>query len=85
MGADYYQSPAERAADRAAGIPCVGIGPDSHIRNAIIDKNARIGQNVRILNKDRVEEAEREEEGIWISNGIVIVMRGSTIPDNTTI
>ncbi len=85
MGMDFYQTREERAADTAAGKPPAGIGANSHIRNAIVDKNARIGQNVRILNKDHVQEAQREDDGFWISNGIVIVIRGATIPDNTVI
>lgn len=30
------------------GIP-IGIGKNSHIRKAIIDKNARIGENVKVF------------------------------------
>jgi glucose-1-phosphate adenylyltransferase len=85
MGADYYESVEERQARLEEGIPPVGIGANSHIVNAIVDKNARIGRNVRILNKDHVTEAQREEEGIWISNGIVTIIKDSVIPDNTII
>ncbi|MFS8867667.1 glucose-1-phosphate adenylyltransferase [Synechococcus sp. H65.1] len=85
MGADYYESAEERRAKLEAGIPPVGIGANSHIANAIVDKNARIGRNVRIINKDHVSEAQREEEGIWISNGIVTIIKDSVIPDNTII
>jgi glucose-1-phosphate adenylyltransferase len=85
MGADFYQSEAERASDAAQGVPPVGIGPNTTIRNAIVDKNARIGANVRIINKDNVVNIERETEGYWIRNGIVIVMKGTVIPDNTVI
>ena len=63
----------------------VGIGAGSTVRRAIIDKNARIGRNVQIMNKDRVEEAKREDEGFYIRNGIVVVIKGATIPDNTVI
>ncbi|WP_026100826.1 glucose-1-phosphate adenylyltransferase [Synechococcus sp. PCC 7336] len=85
MGSDEYESPDERQAARDAGLPPLGIGPDCHIRNAIIDKNSRIGRDVRILNKDRVQEAQREDEGIWIRDGIVCVVRNSIIPDGTSI
>ena len=60
MGADYYQSNFERKGDCDRQFIPIGIGSNSEIQNAIIDKNARIGCNVKILNKDRVEEAERE-------------------------
>ncbi|NJL98874.1 MAG: glucose-1-phosphate adenylyltransferase [Synechococcaceae cyanobacterium SM2_3_2] len=85
MGSDFYESPEEREAKLSSGIPPVGIGANSHIVNSIVDKNARIGRNVKILNKDNVQEAEREEDGFWISNGIVIVIKDATIPDNTVI
>ena len=35
----------------ARGVPPVGIGADSIIENAIIDKNARVGRGVRIVNE----------------------------------
>lgn len=85
MGSDEYESSEERLADINSGVPPFGIGSNCHIRGAIIDKNTRIGNNVRILNKDNVQEAQREDEGIFIRDGIVIVMRGSTIPDGTVV
>lgn len=85
MGADYYQSDAEKAEDAANGIPCIGIGENSVIRNAIIDKNAHIGKNVKIINKDGIQNAEDESKGYWIRNGIVIVIKDAVIPDNTII
>ncbi|MBI1805456.1 MAG: glucose-1-phosphate adenylyltransferase [Ignavibacteria bacterium] len=85
MGSDYYQSESERMADHAAGIPPLGIGMNTIIRNAIIDKNARIGKNVKIINKDNVQNIEKESEGYWIRNGIVIVMKDASIPDETVI
>ncbi len=85
MGADFYQSETERAADIVQGVPPVGIGANTVIRNAIIDKNVRIGRNVQIVNKDKIVNVERETEGYWIRNGIVIIIKGATIPDNTII
>lgn len=85
MGANYYQSDFERSSDCDRRVVPIGIGSNSEINNAIIDKNARIGCNVKILNKDRVEEAEREEEGFYIRSGIVTVLKNATIPDGTVI
>ena len=85
MGADFYEPFAERKSGLQNGQIPVGIGAGSTVRRAIIDKNARIGRNVQILNKDRVDEAKREDEGFYIRNGIVVVIKGSTIPDNTVI
>ncbi len=85
MGADYYQSESERTADLDAGVVPIGIGAGSVMRNVILDKNARIGRNVKIINKDKIENVERESEGYWIRNGIVIVIKDTTIPDNAVI
>jgi glucose-1-phosphate adenylyltransferase len=85
MGADFYQAFAERQNSlEHENIP-VGIGTDTIIRRAIIDKNARIGHDVRIINKDNVQEAERESQGFYIRSGIVVVLKNATIPDGTII
>ena len=82
MGADYFQLPQKGQNDAVTEVPPIGIGSDTHIRHAIIDKNARIGHNVRIINRD---EGSREDEGIWIKDGIVIVAKNSVVPHNTVI
>jgi glucose-1-phosphate adenylyltransferase len=45
MGADFYQASVERQCSLVENDVPVGIGTDTIIRGAIIDKNARIGQN----------------------------------------
>ncbi|HEY9665862.1 MAG TPA: glucose-1-phosphate adenylyltransferase [Coleofasciculaceae cyanobacterium] len=85
MGSDFYEPFAERQSDcETTNIP-LGIGSNSTIRRAIIDKNARIGCNVQIVNKDRVEEADREKQGFIIRNGIVVVIKNAVIPDGMVI
>jgi glucose-1-phosphate adenylyltransferase len=85
MGADFYEPFAERqSSEQNYGVP-LGIGADSTIRRAIVDKNARIGRKVQIINKDRVQEAEREKQGFFIRNGIVVVFKNAVIPDGTVI
>ena len=85
MGADYYQPFVENQSRVENGALPVGIGTDTTIRRAIIDKNARIGKNVQIINKDRVEEADRESQGFYIRSGIVVVLKNASIPDGTII
>ncbi len=85
MGADYYESPLDRVKDLESGKVPLGVGANSTIRRAIVDKNARIGRNVQIVNKDRVQEATREELGFVIRGGIVVVIKNATIPDGTAI
>ncbi len=86
MGADYYQPLVERQDETVKRTtPLLGIGADTTIRRAIVDKNARIGSNVRIINKDRVEESQREDLGFYIRSGIVVILKGAVIPDGTVI
>ncbi|MDJ0733043.1 MAG: glucose-1-phosphate adenylyltransferase [Nostocaceae cyanobacterium] len=85
MGADYYQASAERQYSLQSGDVPVGIGQNSTIRRAIVDKNARIGSNVQIINKDNVQESDKENQGFYIRNGIVVVLKNAVIPDGTII
>ena len=85
MGSDYYESPVERLKSLESGKVPLGVGANTTILRAIVDKNARIGRNVRIVNKDRVEEGSREDLGFVIRSGIVVVIKNATIPDGTVI
>ena len=85
MGCDFYQPQEERITDLETNIVPMGIGENTIIRHAIIDKNARIGKNVQIINKDRIQDINREEHGYCICNGIVVVVKNAIIPDNTII
>ena len=85
MGSDYYESPMERLKSLESGKVPLGVGANTTILRAIVDKNARIGRNVRIVNKDRVEEGSREDLGFVIRSGIVVVIKNATIPDGTVI
>jgi glucose-1-phosphate adenylyltransferase len=83
MGADYYESPDDLKANRSKGIPDIGIGAGTVIRNAIIDKNARIGKNCSITNKDKRDNFDGEN--YVIRDGIVVVPKNSVLPDGTVI
>ncbi len=83
LGADYYETLEEIDRMRARGHPPLGVGEDSVIERAIVDKNTRIGRGVRIVN----EAGEREKDGkdYFIRDGIVIVPKDAVIPDGTVI
>jgi glucose-1-phosphate adenylyltransferase len=85
MGADFYEPAPERKTQAETGGIPIGIGSNTTIRRAIIDKNARIGADVMIINKEGVEEAQREEQGFYIRSGIVVVLKNATIPNGMTI
>jgi glucose-1-phosphate adenylyltransferase len=83
IGADRFETDADRAANRERGIPDLTIGDNTVIERAIIDKDCRIGRNVRIVNR----ENKQDEEGPThvIRDGIVTIPRGMIVPDGTVI
>ncbi len=83
LGADYYETLEESERSVARGIPPIGIGSDSVIRKAIVDKNARIGKGVQILNE--AGDLERDGAGYSIRDGIVVVPKNGVIPDGTIV
>ncbi len=80
LGADYYE---KNTPDPSSGRPAIGIGDNSVVENAIIDKNARVGANVRLTNEAKTEHADGS---CWhIRDGIVIVPKDTVVPDGTVV
>ena len=82
MGNDYYQTADEINSDRAENRPPMEIGDGTLIDKAIIDKNCRIGRNVRITNEKCLENAHDDDATAMIRDGIVVVPKETTLPDN---
>ena len=85
MGADSYESEADRKLVRSRGGIPLGIGAHSVINQAILDKNVRIGSHVQVINKDRIQEADRGELGFTIRDGIIVIEKNATLPDGSII
>jgi glucose-1-phosphate adenylyltransferase len=85
MGNDFYESLEEMEKNLARGVPHVGIGKNSTIRKAIIDKNVRIGSNVQIINANGIDNLDCENKSYYIREGIVIIPKGAVIHDGTVI
>lgn len=83
MGADYFPWYDPEQRDPVEGPPRPGIGEESYIERAIIDKNASIGKRCVIKNRDNVVEGERD--GVYIRDGIVVIQKNAVIEDNTII
>lgn len=83
MGADYFETDAERAENRSLGRPDIGVGEGSVIEGVILDKNARIGRNVVIRN--HAGEPDSETKSYVIRDGIVVIPKDTAIPDGTII
>jgi len=84
MGADSYETKEQKKMNQQKGIPNYGIGEGSIIRAAIIDKNARIGKRCRI-GVDDIARPDGDYDGYAIREGIIIVLKGAIIHDETTI
>ena len=84
LGNDYYETPDQHAAEVANDHPPIGVGPGTHIENAIIDKNCRIGRGVRIDNRDGLQSSEETACGM-IRDGVFVSPKGATLPDGWTL
>jgi glucose-1-phosphate adenylyltransferase len=83
MGADYYETEADRAENKRLDRPDIGIGDGTVIEGAIIDKNARIGRNVRIRH---IPDRPDSETDNWVArDGLVIILKNAAIADEMVI
>ncbi len=84
MGADYYETEEQIAANDAKGRPHLGIGKGCRITGAIIDKNTRIGDGC-------VLEAAGKPDGTYanglviIRDGVLVVAKNAVLPPGTTV
>jgi glucose-1-phosphate adenylyltransferase len=85
MGSDFFESIEEIQNNVARQVPHVGIGQNTIIRRAIIDKNTRIGNNVQLVNQNNIETADGENGAYYIREGIIIVPKNATVPDGTIV
>ncbi|NBQ24241.1 MAG: glucose-1-phosphate adenylyltransferase [Verrucomicrobia bacterium] len=83
MGGDYYESEDSISQAAKQGRPRIGIGANTQIRHAIIDKNARIGKHCRITPDDKPQEMDHAL--YHIRDGIVIIPKNAVVPDGTVI
>ncbi|MFT4603514.1 MAG: glucose-1-phosphate adenylyltransferase [Rhodothermales bacterium] len=83
MGGDYFpwHDPDERETVEGPASP--GVGAESYIEGAIVDRNVSIGKRCIIKNRDNVKELDGD--GFYIRDGIVVIPKNATIPDDTII
>jgi glucose-1-phosphate adenylyltransferase len=79
MGADFYESQSVAP----PGAPPLGIGRNTKISDAIVDKNARIGECVVISPEGK--PPEHDGKNFYVRDGIVIIPKNAVIPDGTRI
>lgn len=85
MGSDYFESIDELRNNLDGYYPNIGIGRNTIIRRAIIDKNVRIGKDVKLVNMRGVENEDCPNGSYYIREGIIIVPKGALIKDGTEI
>ena len=83
LGCDFYESESSIRQYEARGLPRVGVGKNTRIENAIVDKNARIGENCRISPAGKPESVDHPL--YYVRDGIVIIPKGGLIPHGTVI
>jgi len=83
MGNDLYQNIEEMNTDIQNDRQLIGIGERCYIDTAIIDKNCRIGNDVYIKGGSHLEDTSNKLYAV--KDGIVVVKKGVTIPDNYSI
>jgi glucose-1-phosphate adenylyltransferase len=83
MGADYYESKESIENNLAANKPRIGIGKNTRIDTAIVDKNARIGDNCVITPHGKPENFDHPL--YFIRDGIVVIPKNAVIPSGTFI
>lgn len=83
MGADYFESRQSIEQNAAENRPRIGIGRNTRVDYAIIDKNARIGDNCVITPANKPENLDHPL--YFIRDGVVVIPKNKVIPPGTII
>ncbi len=84
MGADYYETDEERhEQQQQRGLPPIGIGDETVIEGAIVDKNCRLGRGVRLVNDGQVQRSLETSHGM-VCDGIIVLPKETALPDGWT-
>ena len=85
IGSDKYETAAQKEENRKSGRPNLNIGDGAVIQNAILDKDCRIGRGVKLINEKGAIEADGPNGMYHIRDGIIVVPRGTVIPEGTVV
>ena len=83
VGADYFRWEDSDLRNRSDGPAFPGIGQETQVANAIVDRNASIGNRCVVTNARGIQEGEGP--GFYIRDGIVVVLKNAEIRDGTVI
>jgi len=82
MGADFYETLAEMEANHRLNRPHVGVGGNTLIEGAIVDKNARIGSDVVIRPAGR---KDTDGQCYYIRDGVVVIPKEAVVPNGAVL
>jgi glucose-1-phosphate adenylyltransferase len=83
MGADYFETESSVREHQTIGLPPMGIGRNTRIENAIVDKNARIGENCIISAEGK--DKDLDHDLYCVRDGIVVIPKNGVVPNGTVI
>jgi glucose-1-phosphate adenylyltransferase len=81
MGADFYETPEQISADRAEGVPPIGIGDGAVIEGAIVDKNCHIGAGAHVVGNAQGRDEELRD-GSMMCDGVLVVPKNAALPND---
>jgi glucose-1-phosphate adenylyltransferase len=84
MGADFYDTD-PRAVMAPPGAPALGIGRNTVVKRAIIDKNARIGDGCVITPEGKPDHYDDPTDRFYIRDGVVVVPKNGIIQSGSWI
>jgi glucose-1-phosphate adenylyltransferase len=80
MGADFYETPDQLAANRKENRPPIGIGEGTTIEHAIVDKNCHVGARAQVIGDPNQQEHSVGEN--WeLLDGILVVAKNTVLGD----
>jgi glucose-1-phosphate adenylyltransferase len=85
MGADFYETDRTRLSKYGGQAIAMGIGDNSTIEGAIIDKNCRIGENVMIISNPEIQDTRQDHPVCVVRDGIPVIIKDSEIGNGMTL
>ena len=84
MGADYYETEEQIAANKTRGRPNLGLGKNCRITGAIIDKNTRIGDGCVLSSRGKTD-GTYANGSVIIRDGVLVVPKNAVLPPGTVV
>jgi glucose-1-phosphate adenylyltransferase len=83
MGSDYFPWHDPELRESVEGPLRPGIGEESYVEGAIIDRNVSVGKRCIIKNRENIDHFDGDN--YYIRDGIVVIPKNAHIPDDTII